>query len=291
MGRVRYEWRDRDSRDRRLSMLMTGAVLVVVLLILFIFGFVTPLPLPGEEGIAVSFGRADGVSESSLGYVRRVQRSSVPVSESPKERSVLTQDYEEAPSLPVPKRTAEPEQPHLDQRQRDRLDASRVQDTVREDEGRAEDRAASRVVNPDALFPGGGGSGVSDGDGPALGSPDGHGSAGGQGKGTSGTGRGIAGGGGGAGISFSLGNRQALYLPSPVYPTQKSGRVVVRVWVGRNGKVIDASAGVQGSTTFDAQLLEAARQAALKASFDVDVDAPERQVGTITYVFKLTQRN
>jgi len=45
--------------------------------------------------------------------------------------------------------------------------------------------------------------------------------------------------------------------------------------------------GVKGSTTLDANLLAAAKRAALKAKFDKKPDAPAYQKGTITYYFKL----
>lgn len=92
---------------------------------------------------------------------------------------------------------------------------------------------------------------------------------------------------GGDGISFSLGGRSALKLPTPQYPSQKSGIVVVEVTVDRNGNVTNARGGVRGSTTNDAELVNAAEKAARRARFDVNQNAAAYQTGTITYVFKL----
>jgi TonB family protein len=96
--------------------------------------------------------------------------------------------------------------------------------------------------------------------------------------------------GGGTGdgkISYELGGRKAQSLPHPKYDIQKEGKVVVEVTVNQSGVVTKAVAGVKGSTTLDDNLLRVAREAALKATFDSNPDAPAIQIGTITYNFKL----
>ena len=107
----------------------------------------------------------------------------------------------------------------------------------------------------------------------------------GSGKGTgSGTG---TGGGTGAGISYSLDGRNPQYLPIPEYNNQAEGKVVVKVIVNKEGQVISATPGVKGSTTLDDYLLSVAKNAALKARFSRNPDAPDHQEGTITYKFIL----
>ena len=76
-------------------------------------------------------------------------------------------------------------------------------------------------------------------------------------------------------------------LPTPSYNVQESGRVVVKIMVNRDGKVVSAVAGAPGTTTTSKILREAARKAALDAKFNVDNTAPVQQEGTITYIFKL----
>ena len=89
------------------------------------------------------------------------------------------------------------------------------------------------------------------------------------------------------GISYSLAGRSPNGLPKPVYPGNDEGYVVVEVNVDRNGKVIKAIPGVKGSTTMNAALLKAARNAAMNAAFNADPQATAIQVGTITYQFIL----
>ena len=76
-------------------------------------------------------------------------------------------------------------------------------------------------------------------------------------------------------------------LPLPAYGVQKSGRVVVRIMVDREGHVTDAIPGIEGTTVQDRSLWSAAKKAALQAQFTANPKAPISQEGTITYIFKL----
>ena len=76
-------------------------------------------------------------------------------------------------------------------------------------------------------------------------------------------------------------------LPRPSYNVQKSGKVVVAIWVDNYGQVQKAVAGVDGTTVSDKTLWQAARKAALGAHFNMSADAPAMQEGTITYIFNL----
>ena len=76
-------------------------------------------------------------------------------------------------------------------------------------------------------------------------------------------------------------------LPRPSYNVQKSGKVVVAIWVDNYGQVQKAVAGVDGTTVSVKTLWQAARKAALGAHFNMSADAPAMQEGTITYIFNL----
>jgi len=76
-------------------------------------------------------------------------------------------------------------------------------------------------------------------------------------------------------------------LPLPTYNVNEYGRVVVRIQVNRKGEVVSAIPGDVGTTTTNARLRDAAKQAALRARFNVAQNAPELQEGTITYNFRL----
>ena len=76
-------------------------------------------------------------------------------------------------------------------------------------------------------------------------------------------------------------------LTRPSCSVQKEGRVVVDIWVDNYGTVQKAVAGSEGTTVADSDMWNAARKAAMKASFNMSADAPAMQKGTITYIFKL----
>ncbi len=76
-------------------------------------------------------------------------------------------------------------------------------------------------------------------------------------------------------------------LPLPVFESGDGGKIVVKILVNQEGKVISAVAGAPGTTISDKTLRESARKAALGAHFNVSRTAPEAQEGTITYIFRV----
>ena len=85
--------------------------------------------------------------------------------------------------------------------------------------------------------------------------------------------------------NYSLTGRSLIgALPIPSYRSNSEGRVVITITVDELGRVTSASPA-SSSTTNDAALVNAAREAALKARF---TDSSEfLQSGTITYIFKM----
>lgn len=260
------------------GIIFSTIVHVVILVLLILFGFSTPLPLPGEQGILINFGDDDQGMGLREPRPSPRETASTPVQATPEreEESPITQDYEEAPSLPTPKPTPKPtpEKPK---------EQTTPQDTPKEVTKPVEEKP--REIDRKTLFPGQKADGDTSGEGETgkegnqgdpSGSPDSQNRQGGTA-------------GGGEGISFSLGDRSHLSLPPPDYPKQKSGTVVVEITVDRNGNVIQVRGGVRGSTTNDTELVRAAETAARRAKFNVSPTAPATQTGTITYVFRLQQ--
>ncbi len=85
-------------------------------------------------------------------------------------------------------------------------------------------------------------------------------------------------------IKYLLGNRYHLQLPIPVYLAQGGGEVIVDIVVDRNGEVLSASPRGTANLS-DPTILAYAKQAAEKTIFNSDNSAPEKQNGTITYLF------
>lgn len=244
---------DRNKYSGLLITLLFHGGLVVVLIL---FGFKVQIPPPPEQGILVNFG----TTETGSGLEDPSKNKEQLTNPQNNEETNLTQDFEEAPEI---KKQSEIKKQNTETNQ-----------TQNETENQQQ-------VNQNALFPGNqnnnstsegdngnnGNQGNPNGDPNAnshQGSPD------------------------GGGNSYSLGGRGLKgTLPKPNYPGNEQGKVVVEIFVDRNGVVTKANAGVKGSTLLSKNYLDAAYNAALRAKFDANPDAPEVQKGTITYKFLL----
>ncbi len=265
---------------------ITGTVIfhTVLLILVLIFGFSTPLPLPGERGIVINFGDAEtgfGSSEPAMAEPVREDDTEQPVppvetQEVQTDKTLMTQDHEEAPSLPVKKETTQ----------------KKKEETVREpikpaEQVKKEEKPVEEPRKPDprALYTGkniSSQSSGSEGDNQPGGNQGStYGDVDAQSR--------IGGPVGGSGPGFSLAGRDGVYVPFPSLDYERQGVVVVEILVDRSGNVVSAREGVKGSTTMDVTLLRLAREAALKSRFTSKADAPVHQKGTITYHFTLRQ--
>lgn len=200
---------------------------------------------------------------------------------------ILTQETEEAiavPSTPAPKKVKDNTKPAIVK-------------------PKPKSEPPPPVVNPNALYkknkssgttnkPGNQGredgstsgstySGKGSGSGTGSGTGNGSGSGSGTGNGTgSGSGNGI-----GSGVNYTLEGRVPKNLLKPSYNSEDQGKVVVTIWVNKEGKVIKAIAGSKGTSTSDQKLWKLAEEAAKRSSFASKSDAAEEQKGTITYNF------
>ncbi len=233
----------------------------LILLVCLAFGYDPPDPPIPEEGVEVNLGNSD------MGYGNDPQPSPTEESAAPRPSSateqVITQHHESTtPMYSSPK----PSTAKTD----NKTPTTTQPDPPKEPE-----------VNKQALFPGsrkttgpkGGSEGNTHGTGnmgKAGGDPNSSRYDGAPGQG---------------GTGFSLSGRSARALPSPATTSNKQGKIVVKIWVDRNGVVTKTDAPAKGSTLTDAALVSLARQSAMKATFSKNSDAPETQVGTITYVF------
>ncbi|MCF8254440.1 MAG: hypothetical protein K9H61_00125 [Bacteroidia bacterium] len=88
------------------------------------------------------------------------------------------------------------------------------------------------------------------------------------------------------GISFVLSGRKVKQLPEIEDHSKSVGKVVVRIVVNREGKVIKAVPGQVGSTTTEIALLNKAKEGAMKTKFSSREDGPDEQYGSMTFVFR-----
>lgn len=260
-------------------MTITVILHVVILLLLFFVGM-TYLDPPIEQGIAINFGTSD-VGSGTIQPTEKIesapqQTSPPPVSQPKSEikENVVSQKMEEAPVV-------EKEKP-----KKEKVETP-VTEKPKEEVKKAEPKpdksttdALSNILNgpkSDGKAKGGEGDDGKPGD---KGSPDGDPNA----SSYYGTGKGLDGDG-----NYQLGGRKALNKEKFMQDCNESGIVVVNIEVDRGGKVINATAGVRGSTNTSKCLLEPARKAALATRFNPDDQAPAKQVGKIIYKFSLSE--
>ncbi len=147
------------------------------------------------------------------------------------------------------------------------------------EESEEQDVAQPREVNKRALFPGS----ASKGD-ESHGEDESQRGVAGDERGTSDAANSLLG--GGLSGDFDLAGRSLMgSLPVPLYSDQDEGRVVMNITVDESGRVTSASLRANSSTTNNSKLIDAARNAALKARFTPSQEF--MQSGTITYIFKL----
>jgi outer membrane biosynthesis protein TonB len=289
------------SSDQKKSIAISVLLYGTLLMILFFIRFWPPANLAeltgggGGGGVTVNFGDSDfgsGANYKSEVLNVKNQAKQTPTKATPEE-AILSQENSTEESVVIPQKVKPLKQtPVLKEEAKPVVVKPRVSNNTND--------ALSNIMK--GSNKGGDGDDKTAGNkGKANGSlsSNGYYGTGGSGGGTgggNGTGNGIgtgsgygagSGGGSGNGSGYSLGNRKAISKPAPKYTCNEAGKVVVEVSVDRNGKTIDAIAGVKGTTNTAKCLLDQARIAAMNTKWDASSDAPEKQVGKIVYNFNL----
>lgn len=249
-----------EKKDKGIAIAGTIVVHALVLLVLFLMAFRTPLPLPGEEGVEVDLGMMD----QGMGNIQP-EKPAIPMATQPQQQQnkskedIVTQNDDEAPAIEKPKNTKP------------------KQETKPVEEPKP-------TVNQKALFKGS--------NNPQAGGSEGiTGQPGDQGKpnGLAGIKKYDGNGGKGNGTGYDLGGRGAKSLHRPDDDFSEEGRIVVDIWVNRDGQVVRAEVATKGTDIINNAMRQKAIQAAKRSTFASDPDAPEEQHGTITYTFVINQ--
>ncbi len=245
---------------------------LLVLLVIIFFGLSTPLPLPGEEGVEVNLGTSDQGTgriqhEEPTPKKQETPPPTPPQQEEQKE-DIITQKAEEAPVIEENKeeKKVEEEKP--------------VEQPPQKVEEKPLEKPEQPKVDPRAIYKGKSTDGTGQNEG-ETGQPGDQGKPHGDPDVNNHDGLGGA----GNGISYSLGGRGAKHLPKPSYISQEQGKIIVTIWVNKEGKVVKAVAGAKGTNIADLRLSKLTKEAALRSIFNPDPNAPDVQKGSITYNF------
>ena len=251
------------SKRRSHTIAAVGTVIFMLLLFLLLwFVCIYSSREPEDEGIEVAFGDA----QDGGGYQPEQAEASQPSAPAsapskPSNNDLVVQDDEESLALA--------KQREQEEKARQQAEAERLAKEKALAEQRAKEQAAIDKANQlGSLFGNNGagaqGSGDTEGDS-RRGNPEvGHGSSGSS--------------------TWSLAGRSCKALPAPSNNFSQEGKVVVAIIVDGSGKVVSAKA-TEGTTISNDATIQLALKAAYKAEFSF-TDRPDKQFGTITYIFK-----
>ncbi|WP_324025477.1 energy transducer TonB [Maribacter sp. BPC-D8] len=306
-----------DTKHKKKSLTLTTLLLSALLLVLFYIGLNYMDP-PEENGISVNFGTMEfgsgkvqpkekiqsepldtppveptiqEVAETVEEPVEEVEEAAAE-KEAPAEK-LLTQDNEEAIKIDQAKEAkrkadeaaADAKRKAEAAENKKKAEAAKIakQKKDAEDKARQEQEAKKKAL--DAMM-----GGLNKSDGTASGSEGDDNKAGDKGQpdgdpyatsyyGSPGSGSGTGG--------YGLNGRSLVNKGQVQQECNESGRVVVKIVVDRNGKVISAEPGVRGTTNNNPCLLEPAKKTAFMHKWNLDSNAPNQQVGFVVVNFKL----
>ena len=252
------------QKNRLIASIVTILVHTAIVVLLFILCFRTPLPLPGEAGVEVNLGMYEqGLTDLSQ---QDEKSTSQQVNETTRQQEEVIEKDDDIVSEDTDLPAIEPEK-------NTEVEEAKEETIEKKEEPVINQRALFKVTpNNNAISEGntkpesiqGNPNGLKDMD------------------------RYEGNGGSGGGPAYDLGGRGAKSIPSPSREFDEEGKVVVDIWVDKEGRVQRAEIG-KGTTVTNSTMRESARQAALESIFVQDKDASDLQKGTITYTFIIRQ--
>jgi hypothetical protein len=85
--------------------------------------------------------------------------------------------------------------------------------------------------------------------------------------------------------SYDLSGRRDEFFAKPSYICKGTGKVILKIKVNRNGKVISADVDLSVSNYTEECMIENAKKYALRCKFEAGTSFPDPQSGTITYTY------
>lgn len=249
-----------EKKYKIISGVITTVVMAAIVMLCIAFGYYPPDPPIPENGVEVNLGNSDmGLGDNPEPTANETVSAASSQGQAEK---VSTQSTEQSVAIPNNNKTQ-----------------GKTTQEAKPTETKPE-KPEEPKINQNALFRGGKRNNNSNGSQGTAGGTGDQGKEGGNPNSQRYDGQA-----GNGGSGFSLTGRSALAMPKPNYDSNKQGKVVVKIWVDREGNVTQVEAPAKGSTITEAGMVSMAKQAAMKAKFSASKTASESQTGTITYVF------
>lgn len=251
----------KENKNKIIALSVTVVVHIIVVVLMVKMALRTPLPLPGEAGVEVKFGyeeqgmHQEQAQKQPEKTVQKPKPQPKPTNPEPKkvDNQTVTQNTEETPNIVEEK--PQKEKPVSDPR---KLYHNNEQQEQNVSEGKTDKEGDLGKENGDT-----------------------------ESENTEGPG------GGGVNTKYDLGGRNHIgNLPAPTisstYNTQGEHKLVIKIWVDKNGKVTKAEK-TKGGIIDDPDMVANAINAAKATYFEPDENAPDEQIGYITYTINIGQ--
>ena len=270
------------TKHEKNSAKITTLILLILVLLIFIVGpqYIDP---PEEYGVAVNFG-TNNTGKGNRPLSKPIQAESQMVKKNQvennktleKSEKVLTQDSEEAIAIKKKKTAEAKAKAEAERAERIKREAEEIKKREDAEKKKKLDNLIGGVKNSKGNDYGGKGDDNKPGNkGQLNGDPYATSIFGDSGPGKD-------------GVDFGLGGRDKVYSNKFEQDCNEEGLVVVEIRVNRNGKVVKATPGIQG-TNGTSCLFEAAKKTALSFKFTPNQNAPDIQIGYVSVNFALGQ--
>ncbi len=276
------------TKHEKNSAKITTLILLILVLLIFIVGpqYIDP---PEEYGVDVNFG-TNNTGKGNRPLSKPIQ-ADIPIQAEPqmveknpaennktleKSEKVLTQDSEEAIAIKKKKTAEAKAKAEAERAERIKREAEEIKKREDAEKKKKLDNLIGGVKNSKGNDYGGKGDDNKPGNkGQLNGDPYATSIFGDSGPGKD-------------GVDFGLGGRDKVYSNKFEQDCNEEGLVVVEIRVNRNGKVVKATPGIQG-TNGTSCLFEAAKKTALSFKFTPNQNAPDIQIGYVSVNFALGQ--
>ena len=263
------------DKHKLLGIVATVAFHAIALVLLFTLCFRTPLPLPGEAGVEVNLGM----------YAQAMSQQDEEATNQETEETTSQQDNESESEQVVEEILSEDEDiPSLEEVAEELDEAIEPEEMEEETIEEQEVVEEKPVVNQRAMFQAPKNKQETSSEGNAS-----------EQSGIQGNSNGLkeierydGHGGSGDGPAYDLGGREAKSISRPSRNISEEGKVVVDIWVDKEGRVQKTEIG-KGTTVTNPEMRSSALQAAKNSVFSKDDKAADLQKGTITYTFIIRQ--
>lgn len=276
-----------NTKHKKKSAAITATILLLILLGIFNLGM-RYLDPPAEYGVRINFGNSDVGSQTAVNntqpkvskpikeeITKVEEETSTPTQKEITEEKLLTQDKVDAPEI----------KKSIDKKEEKTIEKPVVKETPKEVKKTEKPKPSKETQdalnnllnsNPSNEKQQNEGDNLANGTkGAQNGDPNSNKYYGNTGS--------------GGNSNYNLAGRNAITKPIEKPNCNEEGIVVVSIKVDKNGKVIEAIPGAQGTTNTEPCLFEPAKRAALRTTWNPDKDAPSIQKGTIIYKFSLSE--